>query len=119
MSDNQIKLFNDKQVRTSWNEDEQEWYFSVVDVVEILTDQPNRDRARNYWKVLKSRLKKEGNESVTKCNQLKLESSDKKGTRAAHRKTSGQQAKRQNPCRAGKEEDQRKIANRTPHTHPR
>jgi hypothetical protein len=54
------------------------WYFSIVDIVGILTEQPSVDRARNYWKVLKSRLKKEGNESVTNCNQLKLQSDDGK-----------------------------------------
>lgn len=55
-----------------------QWYFSIVDIVGILTEQPTVDRARNYWKVLKSRLKKEGNESVTNCNQLKLQSDDGK-----------------------------------------
>jgi hypothetical protein len=49
------------------------WYFSIVDIVGILTEQPTVDRARNYWKVLKSRLIKEGNETVTNCNQLKLQ----------------------------------------------
>jgi hypothetical protein len=75
---NKIQLFEEKRVRTAWNEEEEEWYFSVVDVVGILTDQPTQDRARNYWKVLKKRLKDEGNESVTNCNQLKLLSSDGK-----------------------------------------
>ena len=73
-----IKLFQSQQIRSLWNEEEQEWYFSVVDVVGVLTEQPTQERARNYWKVLKSRLKEEGNESVTNCNQLKLMSSDGK-----------------------------------------
>ena len=54
------------------------WYFSIVDIVGILTEQPTVDRARNYWKVLKSRLVKEGNETVTNCNQLKLSAEDGK-----------------------------------------
>jgi hypothetical protein len=62
-------------VRSLWVEEEEQWYFSIVDVVEILTESPN---ARNYWKVLKHRLIKEGNQSVTNCNQLKMESSDGK-----------------------------------------
>ena len=70
-----IKLFESKQIRSVWNEEEQKWYFSIVDVVAVLTESPN---ARNYWKVLKHRLAKEGNESVTNCNQLKLQSSDGK-----------------------------------------
>ena len=68
-----IKLFDNKNVRSSWNDEEEKWYFSIVDVVGVLTDSPN---PRNYWKVLKHRLLKEGNESVTKCNQLKFEASD-------------------------------------------
>ena len=70
-----IKIFENRNVRTLWNADEEEWYFSVVDVVAILTDSADPN---NYWKVLKNRLKKEGNESVTNCNQLKMRSSDGK-----------------------------------------
>ncbi|MBR2438973.1 MAG: hypothetical protein IKB25_02160, partial [Lentisphaeria bacterium] len=66
---NAIKLFEQKQVRSVWDDATEEWYFSVVDVVAILTDSQD---PRNYWKVLKNRLKKEGNQSVTNCNQLKL-----------------------------------------------
>jgi DNA-damage-inducible protein D len=73
-----IKLFESKKVRSQWNEQEEVWYFSIVDIVGILTDQPTTDRARNYWKVLKNRLVKEGNETVTNCNQLKLEAEDGK-----------------------------------------
>lgn len=75
---NNIKLFESKKVRSQWNEQEEVWYFSIVDIVGILTDQPSTDRARNYWKVLKNRLIKEGNETVTNCNQLKLEAEDGK-----------------------------------------
>lgn len=67
-----IQLFEDKQVRTVWDEELQKWFFSIVDVCGILTEQPDYDHAKNYWKVLKFRLKKEGNESVTNCNQLKM-----------------------------------------------
>ena len=70
-----ITLFESRQIRSAWNEDEEMWYFSIVDVVAVLTDSPN---PRNYWKVLKHRLGKEGNESVTNCNQLKMESADGK-----------------------------------------
>ncbi|WP_270442113.1 BRO family protein [Acidaminococcus provencensis] len=73
-----IKLFQSQQIRSVWNEEEQQWYFSVVDVVGSLTDQPTQERARNYWKVLKSRLKDEGNQLVTICNQLKMEAEDGK-----------------------------------------
>lgn len=76
MSD--IKLFESKKVRTHWDGENEKWYFSIVDIIGILTDQPSSDRARNYWKVLKSRLLKEGNETVTNCNQLKLQAEDGK-----------------------------------------
>ncbi len=72
------KLFEDKKIRTVWDDEEEKWYFSIVDVVGALTDQPDVEHARNYWKVLKHRLKKEGNELVTNCNQLKLRASDGK-----------------------------------------
>ena len=74
---NAIKVFEEKKVRTLWDNETEEWYFSVVDVVAVLTDSDYQS-ARNYWKVLKNRLKKEGNESVTNCNQLKMLSSDGK-----------------------------------------
>ena len=67
-----IKLFEEKKVRTVWDDQEEKWYFSIVDVCGVLTSQPDYDHAKNYWKVLKHRLLKEGNESVTNCNQLKL-----------------------------------------------
>lgn len=67
-----IQLFEDRHIRTAWDEANEEWYFSVVDVVGVLSDQRDYDHARNYWKVLKSRIRKEGNELVTQCNQLKM-----------------------------------------------
>jgi DNA-damage-inducible protein D len=75
---NNIKLFEDKKVRSQYDAEKEIWYFSIVDIVGILTEQPTIARARNYWKVLKSRLLKEGNESVTNCNQLKLQAEDGK-----------------------------------------
>ena len=73
-----IQLFEDKRIRTAWDEEKEEWYFSVIDVVAVLTDQPDYQAARNYWKVTKKRLKDEGNETVTSCNQLKMTASDGK-----------------------------------------
>jgi len=70
-----IKLFESKTVRSQWDEQKQQWYFSIVDIIGILTDSPD---PINYWKVLKHRLAKEGSQSVTKCNQLKMQSSDGK-----------------------------------------
>ena len=63
---NKIKLFEDKKIRTLWNEGEEQWYFSIIDIIAILTEQDNYQGARNYWKVLKHRLIKEGNETVFK-----------------------------------------------------
>jgi len=73
--ENAIKLFQDKRVRVHWDEEQEKWFFSIVDIIGVLTESVNPN---NYWKVLKSRLKKEGSELVTNCNQLKMESSDGK-----------------------------------------
>ena len=70
-----IKLFEDKNIRTLWDEDQEQWYFSVVDVIAVLTDSAN---PRHYWNVLKGRLKEEGNQSVTNCDQLKFQAADGK-----------------------------------------
>jgi hypothetical protein len=70
-----IKLFNDKQIRTHWDEENEKWFFSIVDVVGVLTDSPN---PRKYWSVLKTRLKAEGSELATNCSQLKMLSADGK-----------------------------------------
>ena len=70
----QLQLFEDQAIRTAWDEENEEWYFSVVDVVSVLTDAKDYDTARNYWKVTKKRLKDEGSQFVTDCNQLKLKS---------------------------------------------
>ena len=69
---NQIQLFENKRIRTAWDAEKEEWYFSIVDVVGVLTDQPDYQAARNYWKVTKKRLKDEGNETVRKSKCLFL-----------------------------------------------
>ena len=73
-----IQLFEDKRIRTAWDEKKEEWYFSIVDVVAVLTDQPDQRHAAKYWSVLKTRLKKEGSELTTNCSQLKMRSADGK-----------------------------------------
>ena len=70
-----IQLFEDKRIRTAWDAEKEEWYFSIVDVVAVLTDSPN---PQTYWRVLKKRLKDEGNETVTSCNALKMTAADGK-----------------------------------------
>ena len=71
----EIQLFNDRRIRTIWDDKEEKWYFSVVDVIEALTE---TDRPRKYWSDLKAKLKKEGSELSEKIGQLKLQSSDGK-----------------------------------------
>ena len=73
-----IQLFEDKRIRTAWDEEKEEWYFSIVDVIAVLTDQPDQRHAAKYWSVLKTRLKKEGGELTTNCSQLKMRSADGK-----------------------------------------
>ena len=70
-----IQLFEDKRIRTAWDAEKEEWYFYIVDVVAVLTDSPN---PQTYWRVLKKRLKDEGNETVTSCNALKMTAADGK-----------------------------------------
>ena len=70
-----IKLFETKKIRSEWNEKEQKWYFAIVDVIAVLTESPN---PQVYWRVLKKRLKAEGNETVTNCNALKMQAADGK-----------------------------------------
>jgi BRO family, N-terminal domain len=72
---NMIQIFEKKKVRSLWDAEQEKWYISIVDVIGVLTDSPNPN---NYWKVLKNRLKKEGSELVTNCNQLKMQSADGK-----------------------------------------
>ena len=76
---NKIQLFEDKRIRTAWDEEKEEWFFSIVDVVAVLTDQPTQRGASNYWAKLKQRLKEEGaDQLLTNCQQLKLLSADGK-----------------------------------------
>ena len=75
MEDSSIKLFDSKKIRTLWDEQQEKYYFSIVDVIEVLTD---TDRPRKYWSDLKSRLQKEGSELSAKIGQLKLPSADGK-----------------------------------------
>ena len=77
--DDKIQLFENKRIRTAWDEEAEEWYFSVVDVVAVLTDQPTQRGASNYWAKLKERLRAEGaNELLTNCQQLKMTAVDGK-----------------------------------------
>ena len=73
--ENSIKIFQNKEISTVWNSEEKDWYFSVVDIVSVLTDSEN---PRKYWSVLKTRLKAEGSEVTTNCSQLKMMSADGK-----------------------------------------
>jgi hypothetical protein len=73
-----LKLFESKRIRAVWDEELEKWYFSIVDVIAVLTDSVDYQHARNYWKVLKSRLINEGNETVTTCNRLKMQAADGK-----------------------------------------
>lgn len=73
-----VRLFDAKQIRVVWDNETEKYYFSVVDVVQLLTDSIDYQTARNYWKIVKHRLTEEGNETVTNCNQLKLPAPDGK-----------------------------------------
>ena len=73
-----IQLFEERKVRTVWDDEQEKWYFSVVDVCGVLTDSKDALTARKYWNKLKQRLKEEGNETVTNCHQLKLRAADGK-----------------------------------------
>ena len=73
-----IKLFEQKQIRSLWDEDDEKWYFSIVDVVQVLTDQSEYQTARKYWNKLKERLAAEGNQTVSNYHQLKMGAADGK-----------------------------------------
>jgi hypothetical protein len=77
-ADDKIKVIDGKQIRKEWNDEEQDWYFSVVDVIGVLTDQPTQRNASNYWRKLKQRMREEGNQLVTNCHQLKMKAADGK-----------------------------------------
>ena len=73
-----LTIFENNNIRRVYDEKSEKWYFSVVDIIAVLINQKDFQLARNYWKVLKNRLKKEDNQSVTKCNQLKMLADDGK-----------------------------------------
>jgi len=75
---NELAVFEGHKIRRSYDEKTETWFFSIVDIIQVLTQQPDFQAARNYWKVLKNRLRKEGSQSVTKCNQLKMLAADDK-----------------------------------------
>ena len=75
---NTLAVFENFNIRRVYDETTETWYFSIIDIIQVLIQQPNYQVARNYWKVLKNRLKKEGSEVVTKCNRLKLLADDGK-----------------------------------------
>jgi len=66
-----MTIFEGQKIRRLWDEEKEVWYFSVIDIMAVLVDQPNFKKAQSYWTTLKNRLKKEGNESVTKCDKLR------------------------------------------------
>jgi len=76
--DNKLQLFQNQSIRTHWDETQEKWYYSIIDVVAILTNQQNFQTARKYWNKIKERLKKEGNETVSNCHQLKMLAQDGK-----------------------------------------
>ena len=78
MNQDKIQLYDNQPIRTAWDEENEEWYFSIVDVVAVLTEQPDTRHAAKYWSVMKTRLKKEGSELTTNCSQLKLMAADGK-----------------------------------------
>ena len=78
METDKLQLFENQPIRTAWDEDREEWYFSVVDVVGVLTESPDYNTGRKYWNKLKQRLKEEGSELVTDCHQLKMRAADGK-----------------------------------------
>ena len=77
-TNDKVQLFENQRIRTAWDEEQEEWYFSIVDVVAVLTDQPDQRHAAKYWSVLKTRLKQEGSELPTNCSQLKMTAVDGK-----------------------------------------
>ena len=78
MTDKSLAIFEHYQIRRYYDEQKETWYFSVVDIIQVLIQQPDYQTARKYWNKLKERLKKEGSESVTNCHRLKMEASDGK-----------------------------------------
>lgn len=94
MEDKSIKLFESKQIRTAWVEEQEKWYFSVVDVIGVLVDSADYLTARKYWNKLKQRLTEEGNQTVTNCHQLKMTAADGKVARVAREELEAQTGKK-------------------------
>ena len=90
---NAIQLFEDQKIRVAWDAEREEWYFSIVDVVGVLTDSPDYNTGRKYWNKLKQRLKEEGSELVTNCHQLKMQRSCQNKQRTQMRTQMGNEAK--------------------------
>ena len=90
----QPAFFEEHEIRRVYDDSTETWWFSVIDIIQVLTQQPDYQAARNYWKVLKNRLGKEGSESVTKCNRLKLPAADGKNENKTAAKTGGGIAKK-------------------------
>lgn len=103
-----LQMFEDRPIRTAWDETQEEWYFSIVDVVTVLTESGDYNTGRKYWNKLKQRLKAEGSELVTNCHQLKMKAADGKrrltdvaNTEQLLRTSSRCPQKRQNRSRCG------------------
>lgn len=116
-----LKLFNEKTVRTAWNAEEEEWYFSVVDVCNVLTDSADYNTARKYWNKLKQRLNEEGSELVTICHQLKMQAADGKmrmtdvlNTKACCGLFSRSPRRKRNLLRSGSRRSERNGSTRSP-----
>ncbi len=90
---NAIQLFEDQKIRVVWDAERKEWYFSVVDVVGVLTDSPDYNTGRKYWNKLKQRLKEEGSELVTNCHQLKMQRGCRTGQSTQRRPQIGNESK--------------------------
>ena len=90
---NAIQLFEDQKIRVAWGAEREEWYFSVMDVVGVLTDSPDHNTGRKYWNKLKQRLKGEGSELVINCHQLKMRRSCRSGQRTQRRTQMGNESK--------------------------
>lgn len=88
-----IQLFEDQKIRVAWDAEREEWYFSIVDVVGVLTDSPDYNTGRKYWNKLKQRLKEEGSELVTNCHQLKMQRGCRNGQSTPRRLQMGNESK--------------------------
>ena len=90
---NSIQLFEDQKIRVAWDAEREEWYFSIVDVVAVLTDSVDYNTGRKYWNKLKQRLKEEGSELVTNCHQLKMQRGCRNGQSTPRRLQMGNESK--------------------------